>query len=479
MNTKVKKGIKSKINIITLILSIVASVIGIGLNFFLARTLEAELFGKVQYLIALVNTCAQFMLFGINSFLIRELRNENRGEDTINKAFSLYFIIVILMLPFMFLGIYFLGNYTYKNALLTLIVIVTAIIFGMDVLVAAYYQGNGKYYLSIIIENLIPRLLLLIFAIVFVVLNILDGFEIYYLIAYLVVYALISIPLTIKTFKKIDTKIHKADFISILFLFGVTVTYSLGNNLTKVLQGSLYKNDVAIGVISISISIVSLVRIFTAALGNIVKPIFAKFQRQNETEKVIEVYRFNTRMNSYLVIPLYLFFIIHSFKFLQIFGSSYTVYPKILLLISVANMISDFFGPNGILLVMTGNEKWELVNGIIYFSSYFLAIFIFSFDKIYGLCWGLLIAQIAVNIAKYIEVYVIFKISPLDIKTFITEILIIVVNLAIIFPLRLIDNIWIWFIVSLAVGCALVLLNCFVLSLYRKKDFKTFLELRL
>jgi|LSQX01.1.fsa_nt_gb PST family polysaccharide transporter len=475
----VKKRKFSKINVITLILSVFASVIGIVLNLYLARMLEAELFGKLQYLIALVNTCAQFMIFGINSFLIRELKNENRSEGIMNKAFSLYFIVVIFMLPFMFLGIYYFSDHTNNDLLLTFIVLFSAIIMGINVLVAAYHQGQGKYYLSVIFESLIPRLVLFICAIIFIALNLYKGFELTYMIVYLIVYALVAIPFTIKLFKKIDLKIQKSDFISILFLFGVTITYSLGNNLTKVLQGTLFKNNVAIGIISISISIVSLVRIFTAALDNIVKPIFAKLQREQNTKELIQVYRFDTRMNSYLVIPLYLFFIIHSTNFLQIFGESYTVYPNILRIIALAHMVSEFFGPNGTVLVMTGNEKWEMLNGFIYFAFYFLFTFVLSFDKIHGLCWALLFAQIAVNIAKYVEVYLIFKISPLDLKTFLTEILIILVNVLIIFPLKFINTLWLWLLIGIVVGALLVLLNCFVLSLYRKKDFKTFLEIRL
>jgi hypothetical protein len=120
-----------------------------------------------------------------------------------------------------------------------------------------------------------------------------------------------------------------------------------------------------------------------------------------------------------------------------------------------------------------------MLNGFIYFAFYFLFTFVLSFDKIHGLCWALLFAQIAVNIAKYVEVYLIFKISPLDLKTFLTEILIILVNVLIIFPLKFINTLWLWLLIGIVVGALLVLLNCFVLSLYRKKDFKTFLEIRL
>ena len=128
---------------------------------------------------------------------------------------------------------------------------------------------------------------------------------------------------------------------------------------------------------------------------------------------------------------------------------------------------------------MKGKEKWELYNGFLYFAVYIAAVFIFSYDKVYGLSFALLFAQIVVNIAKYIETWIIFKRNPLDIKTIFTLLIILVVDFGIVFILRFLQlSLYLWMAIGIVVGVGIVILNCFILSLYRKTDFKRLLDLR-
>lgn len=472
--------IKKLKNIYIYLLSFGASAVGILLNFFLARVLQAEQYGQIQYLVALATTCSQILIFGLNMFLIREAKNEKQKGEAVNKCFSVYLGIVLFFAPILF---YVLNNHipkTANNTAATLMVFVVAILMGLNMLVSAYYQGSGKYHISIIFENLLPKLFLLLTAIIFMVIGKLTNFQENYLLFYIIFYSLVAIPFTLKLFRKINFNIGKSEFASMFFFFGVTVTYSLGNNLTKVLQGGLYENDVALGIISVSISIISLVKVFTSVLDNLVKPIFAKKKRENDIEGLFDTYRFETRVNSYVAIPLYLFFIIHPTMFLALFGQSYVVYPYILTIIATANAVNDLTGSNGTLLAMTGKEKWELFNGLLYFGVYFLSIFIFSFDKIYGLSYALLVSQVVVNIAKYTEVWLIYKTPPLNKKTILSILIILVANFAIIFVMRFINiNVWVWLAIGIVVGVILVFGNFFVISLYRKKDFKQLLNVRL
>ena len=466
-------------NIFIYLLSFTASAIGIGLNFFLSKVLGAENYGSLQYYVALATTISQFALFGLNSFLIREAKNESQNGQAFNKCTSLYFVIILFILPILYPVLYYAIPNTTGNIVATTTVIVTAILMGLNALLAANFQGNGKFQFSIIFENLIPKLFLLIIAIIFYFIHQLGILEEYYLVFYICIYGLICVPIILKYFRKINLKFSKSEFLSIVFFFGVTVTYSLGNNLTKVLQGGLYENEVALGIISVSLNIINLVTVFTSVLTNMVKPIFAKKKRENDMDGLISIYRFNTRVSSYFAIPLFLFFIMHSTKFLLLFGEDYTVYPYILLVLSLANLINELTGPNGTMLAMTGKEKWELFNGLLYFAVYFIFIFIYSFDPIYGLCYTLLTAQIVVNAAKFIEVGIIFKVIPLDLKTLLTLVIILVVDSAIIWPLTYLQiELWAWILIGVVIGATLVLLNCFLLSIYRKTDFKNLLNLK-
>ena len=475
---KLNKLKKTK-NIFIYLLSLSASAVGIFLNFFLARVLEADSYGKIQYLVALATTISQFLIFGMNTFLIREAKNENQKGEVFNKCFSLYIILITFFIPIVF---YVLHNHvttTSGNLYLTISVMVVALLMGVNSLVSAYYQGSGKYHLTITFESLLPKLFLLLTAIVFTVIGKLSNFQQNYLVFYIIFYSMVAISFVLILFRKVNLHFDKSELKSIFFFFGVTVTYSLGNNLTKVLQGGLYRNDVALGIISVSISIVSLARVFTSVLDNMVKPIFAKQKRENDIEGLLDTYRFDTRMNSYVIIPLYIFLALHPSRFLSIFGSSYLVYPNILTIIVLANAVNELTGPNGTMLAMTGKEKWELMNGFIYFAVYFVSIFILSSDKIYGLCYALLISQVAVNIAKYVEVWLIYKKMPLNGKTLMSLLIILAVNFAVIFAFKYLTfGLWIWILLGVVAGALLVVANFAVLSLYRIKDFKRLINLR-
>ena len=473
------RRLKSK-NLIIYLLSFLASAVGIGLNFFLARVLEAEAFGKIQYLVALATTCAQLLIFGLNTFLIREAKNEKQNNEAINKCFSLFLGIVLFFLPIIFFVIAKYIPTTQGNLVLTTFVVVTALLMGINSLASAYYQGSGKYHISIIFDNLLPKLCLLITAIVFMVIGKMSFFSEKYLLFYIIFYSLIAIPFLVILFRRINFKFSGYEIKTICYFFGVTVTYSLGNNLTKVLQGGLYQNNVALGIISVSISIISLVTVVTSVLDNLIKPIFAKKKREGDIDGLLDTYRFDTRMNSYISIPLYLFFMVNPAHFLALFGESYLAYPWILTIIAGANAVNAITGPNGTLLAMTGKEKWELFNGLLFFATYIACIFVFSFDKIYGLCFALLVSQAVVNIAKYVEVWLIYKKAPLNSKTLLSLLIILAVNFIIIFGLRyLYLGTWAWIGIGLAIGIGILALNLFVLTLYRKEDFKKLLELRL
>ena len=66
-----------------------------------------------------------------------------------------------------------------------------------------------------------------------------------------------------------------------------------------------------------------LVNVFTNVITNITKPIFALYSKSGDTNSLLSTYRFATRINSYVAIPLFLFFITQGNKFLYFFGDSF------------------------------------------------------------------------------------------------------------------------------------------------------------
>lgn len=462
-------------NIKAYIFSIFATVIGLSLNFLLARVLQAEKYGSLQFIVSLFSTISSILIFGFTSFIVREVGTSNNPKTIMSNCYSLYIALSIFLFPIIF---YVLFNYigqTNGDCFNCVLIILTAFLMGIDSLFTSYFLGKGKYHFSIVFETILPKGIILLFSIISFALNKVSIIYNNYLLIYFSIYLIISLLALIKLFRGFNISFKKEDIITISFFYGTTITYSLTSNMVKVLQGAVYNNNVALAIISVSSSIIALVNVFTNVLNNITKPIYAFHYKRNDIDSLIKTYRFATRTNSYIAMPLFLFFITQGFHFLSFFGDSYLEYPLIIVILSISSMVSCITGPNGTMLSMAGKEKYELFNGVTHFSVFIVSAFLFSFNPVYGLCFSFLFSEITVNILKFVEVWFFYKRPPLDIKTILSLSIILVVDFGCIFFLRYIDKTIVWFSVGLIVGIAVVVLN-FILSFYGRKDFKMLLK---
>jgi O-antigen/teichoic acid export membrane protein len=462
-------------NVLPYLLSSFGFLLGIVLNFILARVLGAEQYGEIQYSLSIAMTFSSIIIFGLTWYVIREAKNDKHQGQLMNKAFSLMFTITIFVLPILY---HIITNYLgYGVTSLTVSILITAVVMSINSLGSSYFQGMGKYSITLIIDNIVPKLFILIVTIIFMALSQMDLFQKLYINFYLLIYGVVAIIILKLTYKKINLKFSKNELISISFFFGVTITYSLTTNLMKVFQGSLYDDKVALAIISISLILVGFINIFTNVIMNIAKPLFARLRRENNENELINAYRFITRVTCYISVPFYIFLLTQGQNFLYIFGKSYLQYPTIIILLSAKAFVADISGPNGTMLSMIGKEKWELFNGIVNLISFVLFAYIFSNDIIYGLCYALLFSTLLVNILKYIETWILFKQNPLDIKTITTLIIVFCVDFCAIFFLRNIDNWILWLIVGIVVGIITIGTN-FLITLYRD-DFRNLIHLKL
>ena len=452
-----------------------ASGIGIVLNYLLAHFLGAESYGKIQYMVGLITTISSFLIFGLDSFILREAKNPKNEKSILNKSFSFLLITFIFGAPIVMFVCRIVEHYDFSNLLFYLFIFAGTVSLCISKIISSYFNGRRKVYASSLVELIIPKIILLSFVIVCIVLGSISFIERIYLGLYLLIYGSLSIVILLLKFKRVDLSFSIKEIVSITMLFGTTVTYSLTENLGKVLQGTLFRNTTVLGVVAVSLNIISLVSIFTSIINSIAKPMYAQLNRDNNVIGLIDVYRFNTRANSYFFLPLYLFFIICAKKFLFIFGESYTVYPLILVILSIRALASSITGPNGGMLTMTGHEKMQFVNGLIYFVVFVTSMVIFSSNEIYGLCFAFLITEVVINIIKYIEVWVVFKKTPLDLKTLLSMLMSVLFDSIAIYFWNYVNNIFIWLFAGIVIG--IILIGCnFLFSPYRKVDFKRLLR---
>lgn len=469
--------VKNRTNLLTFILSLSASAVGILLNFSLARILESETYGNIQYLVSLSSTISSFLVFGFSGYIIKEAANKEHKINVVNKCFTLFFFICFITTPVMFYLLNHLFIDDSSKFFSSFIVLLVSVVMGIITIGSSYFQGIGQYRKSIVIESLLPKVFMLLLTFLFFFFGKITLFEKHYLLFYLLFYGISSVVILKIQFKKIDFTAEKGDIITWLSFFGATVTFTITTNLTKVFQKSLFNNSVALAITAVSLSIISLLSIFNTVIQNTVKPIFAKQMREGKQKELVDTFRLVTRSTSYICIPFYIFLLTQGSKFLSFFGDSYLVYPLIIVILAIRGLFSDLTGPTGTMLVMIGKEKFELFNGIINLSTFLISVVLLRKDPIYGMCWSLLISTVSVNLARFIEVWIVFKKPPLNFKTILSMMISAIINFTLIFFLKLIQPFWLWFSISLLVGFICIVIN-FAISLYNK-DAKQILKIRL
>lgn len=453
--------------------SATGAILGFLLNLFLARAVSIEALDRIKYVISLATILSNILVLGLPSFLIREASNKN-NPVVFDKCITLFLLALCFEMPIFFYYLFNFSSYSNGNVYLSWLVIGIALFLGFNSLISAYCLGRKKYHLTYILESIIPKSVLFISLIVFICLGMSGLLSRYYLIVYLIIYVFVAVLFLVRNFKRITIHFKKTEIISICFFFGITITQTLSNNLTPVLQKDLFPDIVGVtSTISLSVSLLSVIDVFTGVLNNITKPLFAHHSRQKEDEKILNIYRFGTRVNSYISIPVYVFLAIHSNKFLAFFNPELVKYSLILSLISLKGLFGSLFGITGSLLAMTNHEKNELFNSIAHLGVFALACLIFSFNRIYGLAIALVIGEIFLTVLKFIEVCFIFKKLAMNLKSILTLIIIIAIDSLIVFAYKFIpiSNLYFWIGIGIVIGLCLIVVN-FALSLYRKKDFK-------
>ncbi len=462
------------IGLLPYILSALSMGIGLLTSYFLARTLGASVYGEIRYIISFFSFFSSILLFGLSNFILREAKNQKRKATLLNYSINFLFVTSSFAIPIIF---YILKVYlNVNNTTYAICIIVSSFFSALASIYGSYNQGIGDYHITQLITNIIPRSVILILAISSYFLLDYDWFVSNYILIYTVIYGTIGLYILARHYRSFKLGFTKKDYLSLCFFFGTTITYTITSELTNIIQGTLFSNTTVLGIIGVSTQILSLLGIFTSVVSSITAPLYSKYKRENDLDGIIKMYELNLRITSYIAVPFYLFIITQSTKFLYFFGESYLVYPLILTFCAIGSCATTITGQTGTILLMTGKEKLEVLNGIIGIITYAVFVLAFINDKIYGLTLANMFSSIAINLAKLIEVGIIYKRNPMSLKTFLTIIFVTVVDFVCIFFLRHISNWIIWLIIGLLVGLATIVIN-FVITPYRK-DFKSLIYLR-
>lgn len=453
------------------LLSAIGAVISFGLSSMLAASLGAAKYGYIQYYVGVINTLSLFLQFGLPSFMVKNTQFESNNKKFVSNYFAIYNIISIVSAPIFFVVAYFLLGKIQKDIIVIAVIFVCSYLYSLSLLFCNYFSGLKKFKLSTFLESVLPKLLMLIFFGVIVIIGRSAIINNIYLYVFGGTYLVICLPILFKNIRLVKIKLPRNSAAVIAIFFLISVTGSLNANIAKVFQGDFFDNDAALGIYSISMQIVNLGTLFSAVVTNISKPFFAKYAKDNEPQKLMDYYAKTIRLCSYISIPFMLAFIFQADKVLSLFGESYSGVPIILILSCVYGILISITGPCGTLLGMVGREKLDLLSGLISVIAFVLFAFVLKNFTILAIPIAMIISCILSKLFSILSIVIIYKKNPFPIKTIIYLLIVALVSSDIFYGLSRISNLYLWLAFNLIIGAIIILASFFFSPFSEDKYF--------
>lgn len=459
--------------ILPLTLSALSAIISLLTTFLIARPLGPELYGKVQFYIGVIQTTAIVCGLGSNFFLTKNIQFQKNKKVFFTKIMFLIILISILIFPLFYKISHTLLTTFEGNEVAIITCYVCAVSTSVLSCVGGYFLGTFRPAQSSLFESFIPKTGLFILSILLIyIFGLASAFADLYMFIYLGLYGGSAIVFLCILIRKTKLSFTKTEIISLVSFFALTITYSLNTSLSKIIGTEYYGSLAGVGAYSLCVQIIAVSRLFSGVIINLSKPYFSKLQ--NNPKELIEYFRKITRISAYIVIPFCFGFLAQSKQILGLFGNEYAAFYPLLIVLSVDTLISELTGPNGNLLAMAGHEKIELINGVINILSFLAAALIYKNLGIIGLPLAMLTSTICTNIAKFLEIQIIYKISPYSLGLLIHYIIMAAISYFVFFLISFIDNIYI--IIAIDILCGIVLILGFNIINPHKDDKKFFFK---
>ena len=381
---------------------IIGAVMAFALQFIAAGMLSAEEFGKFNVYYGYIGSIGVLYYLGLPFYLPKITHKFTNPNEALSSSYSLVLVAFLISAPFLLLYL----NYSVGNVLLSILILLGALGFALIEILKSFFFGVGNPVLATKTRMVFMNGLAI--AGFFVCVWLLDEVALSVLLPLVIAYFAVTLYYSSKrfTFVKPEWSFIKAA----LPFYAVQVLYLSYAYLSRVVQ-EYFQNYTIVAVLSVALIVRTLIVMMGATFSNMLLPEFSKAWDNKEISKITELFKKMTRINVYIVFPIILLLCTSASRFLSLFGAEYVGNEIILILIIVSAAVTVFVGPNGTVLLMTGNEKKEIFNGVLLLVVAIIGSLILGPRWEYGIALTVMLAEICVAISKRIMTYRLLSIS--------------------------------------------------------------------
>ena len=221
----------------------------------------------------------------------------------------------------------------------------------------------------------------------------------------------------LKVFPEITTvirsRVNIKEYFSFSFplLFIGLLHFLIGN--IGILMIGYFREEDAAGIYSVAVRISLLSLFFLTAVNSIFGPNMSELTKLNDFENIKKLMNVLTKWITYGAGTLLAIVIVLHDDILHVFGREYISGTVPLLILMTGQFCNALAGPTGVVLVMSGKQKYEVFNSIaIVIANILLCYILIPRFGVTGAAVSMAVSIIGVNILKVSEVYYEFRFHP-------------------------------------------------------------------
>ena len=396
----------------------------------LARLLGAEQLGMYNLALTAATVASGLALLGLRSAMVRFVslaigrRDEAGLWGTLQVGLGLTTLVSLLMGG----GLYVLAHpiaaqLFHEPRLAPLLRLVSVIVplMALNEIFAAATRGFKKMQYTVVAQNIYQHIVRLILIVVLAVVglnatNALVAFGLATVVVFvLLLYFLNKLFSLKRPIKKARREIKEIVKFSLpLYLSDLLSTF--GGNVQTVLLGA-WNTVTTVGVFTVATHVNLVGRMFHLSIVTASMPIVSDLYDQADREQLRRFYQTMTKWTFMVNLPIFLILVLFPDLILSVFGQSFVGGATALTILAWGNLVNVGTGICGVLLDMSGNTHFKLVNTLVTIAlTLGLNILFIPRLGLVGAAIASAASAVAVNLLRLVEVYMLFRLLPYDLR---------------------------------------------------------------
>ena len=357
-----------------LLLYLFSVVFGFILNYLLIRSAGTADYGIYVYALNLVTLIAGCAVMGTDNLLIKNLAVYKDQDDIphfkglLRFAFGftlLFSLLSGLVNVFAFDSLPALNSLNWYD--LVFLVFVIQPLTSVIIIFQSSFQGLSRPFLSQFADKLLRPLLFIVIIVIFFILDrhisaselvMVNG-----VVLLVTVLVLLSVHhrVVIKTLAPVAVQLKTIPWLRISFsFFLLDVLYSINSRVDIFLIGLLRNDSTEVAACNIVLKLSELVGLGLFLVNILLAPLVSKYIMKNEMPKLQQAVTYTARLALFISLPLFVFLLLFGNKVLGLFDVASSGSFRSLMILSIAQLINVFMGSVGVILSMSGNQRYSI-----------------------------------------------------------------------------------------------------------------------